>query len=154
MLRFAKKCEGGLTIRKEPLKMGEIPQKKGVSKVKLLLQIGLVFGIYWISQCIESILPYPFPASVISLLLVLVLLLLRVIKLEQVREKADFLMGNLGFFFVPASVGLINYVDVIRESAVAFFVICAVSTVVTFAVTAWAVQLTCHLMEKRKEGKK
>ena len=133
--------------------MGEIPQKKGVSKVKLLLQIGLVFGIYWISQCIESILPFPFPASVISLLLVLVLLLLRVIKLEQVREKADFLMGNLGFFFIPVSVSFMNYVDVIKETAVAFFVICVVSTVLTFAATAYTVQLVCRLMDKRKGEK-
>jgi len=104
--------------------------------VKLLLQIGLIFGIYWISQCIESILPFPFPASVISLLLVLVLLLLRVIKLEHVREKANFLMGDLGFFFLPAAVGLINYVDMLRESLVPFLTICVVSTVATFAVTA------------------
>ena len=121
--------------------------------MKLLLQIGLIFGIYWISQCIESILPFPFPASVISLLLVLVLLLLRVIKLEHVREKANFLMGDLGFFVLPAAVGLIDYVDMLRESLVPFLTICVVSTVATFAVTAWTVQLTCHLMEKRKEDK-
>ena len=134
--------------------MGRNSAKKGVIKVKLLLQIGLIFGIFWISQCIESILPFPFPASVISLLLVLLLLLFRIIKLEHVREKADFLMGNLGFFFVPASVGLINYVDVVRESLVPFLTISVVSTVATFAVTAWTVQLTCRLMEKRKEGRK
>ena len=42
--------------------------------MKLLIQIGIVLGIYWISEGIEAILPFPFPASVISLLLVLVLL--------------------------------------------------------------------------------
>lgn len=48
--------------------------------------------MYWISQCIESILPVPFPASVISLLL---LLILRVVKVEHIREKADFLLSSL-----------------------------------------------------------
>lgn len=122
--------------------------------MKLLLQIGIVFGIYWISQCIESILPFPFPASVISLLLLLVLLVVRVVKVDQVREKADFLLGNLAFFFVPAVAGLMNYVDVIKESAVAFFVICIVSTILTFAATAAAVQITIRLIEKRKGAKK
>jgi putative effector of murein hydrolase LrgA (UPF0299 family) len=71
--------------------------------LKILLQIGVVFGIYWVSQGIEAVLPVPFPASVISLILLLALLLLRVIKIEQIQEKADFLLGNLNFFFVPAA---------------------------------------------------
>ncbi len=118
--------------------------------MKILVQIGIVFGLYWLSQGIEQALPFSFPASVISLLLLLVLLVLRVIKLEHVREKADFLLGNLTFFFIPVSVSIINYIDVIRENAVAFLVICIVSTVLTFGATAWAVQLTCRLLNKRK----
>lgn len=122
--------------------------------MKILIQIGIVFVLYWVSQGIEQILPFPFPSSVISLLLLLVLLVLRVIKLGQVREKADFLLGNLAFFFIPVSVSIMNYIDVIRKNAVAFLVICIVSTVLTFGATAWAVQLTCRLLNKRKGGKR
>ena len=122
--------------------------------MKILLQIGIVFGIYWVSQCIESVLPFPFPASVISLLLLLLLLVLRVIKVDHIREKADFLLGNLGFFFVPVSVSIMNYVDVVWENAAAFFTICVVSMVLTFAATAGTVTLTRRLLEKRREAKK
>ena len=121
--------------------------------MKLLIQIGIVLGLYWIAEGIEAILPFPFPDSVISLLLVLLLLGLRVLKEEQIREKADFLLGNLGFFFLPVISSLINYVEVIWENAAAFITICIVSTVVTYLATAGAVRLTCRLMEKRKEGK-
>ena len=121
--------------------------------MKLLIQIGIVLGLYWIAEGIEAILPFPFPASVISLLLVLLLLGLRVLKEEQIREKADFLLGNLGFFFLPVISSLINYVEVIWENAAAFITICIVSTVVTYLATAGAVRLTCRLMDKRKEGK-
>ena len=89
----------------------------------------------------------------ISLLLLLVLLILRVVKVEQVKEKADFLLGNLAFFFVPAVAGLMNYIDVLKENMVAFLVICVVSTMLTFAATAYAVQFTVRLMEKRKGAK-
>lgn len=122
--------------------------------MKIITQIGIIFGVYWLSQCIEHILPFPFPASVISLLLLLALLMIRVIKVEQIKEKADFLLGNLAFFFVPAVAGVMNYVDVLKESIVPFLVICVVSTVLTFGAAAWAVQLTCRLMEKRKEAQK
>ena len=122
--------------------------------MKILLQIGIVFGLYLLSQCIEAALPFPFPASVISLLLLLILLALKVVKVDHIREKADFLLGNLSFFFVPVSVSFMNYVDVVRDNAAAFFTICVVSTVLCFAVTAWTVQLTSRLLEKRKGAAK
>lgn len=122
--------------------------------MKILLQIGVVFGLYWVSQCIEAVLPFPFPASVISLLLLLLLLFLKVIKVEHIREKADFLLNNLGFFFVPVSVSFMNYVDVVSQNAAAFFSICVVSTILTFAATVGAVRLTCRLMERGKGGRK
>ncbi len=120
--------------------------------MKILLQIGVVFGVYWVSQCIEAVLPFPFPASVISLLVLLVLLTAGVVKVDHVREKSDFLLGNLGFFFVPVSVGIINYAGVIWENAAAFLTICVVSTVLTYGATAGAVRLTRRLLEKRGGG--
>lgn len=115
--------------------------------MKILLQVALVFGIYWVSQGIEAILPVAFPASVISLLLLLVLLLTGIVKMDHVREKSDFLLGNLGFFFIPVSVSIINYVDLIWQNAAAFLTVCVVSMVLTYGATAWAVHLTRRLME-------
>lgn len=120
--------------------------------MKILLQIALLFGVYWVSVGIERILPFTFPASVIGLLLLLVLLLLRVVKLKHLQEKADFVLGNLSFFFIPASAGIMNYWDVIRDNAAAFLIICVVSTVLTFAVTVWTVQLVCRLLARRREA--
>ena len=118
--------------------------------LKLLLQIGVVCGVYWFSQCVEHVLPFPFPASVISLLLLLVLLLVRVLKAEHIQNVADFLTGNMSFFFLPATVSIMNYMDTIRENAAAFFTICVVSMLTTFAATAGTVTLTRRLLEKRK----
>ena len=118
--------------------------------MKLLLQIGVVCGVYWISQCIEHILPFPFPASVISLLLLL-LLLVKVVKAGHIQNVADFLTGNMGFFFLPATVSIMNYVDTIFENAAAFFIICVVSMITTFAATAGTVVLTRRLLGKGKE---
>jgi holin-like protein len=119
--------------------------------MKLLLQIGVIFGLFWLSQGIEKVLPFSFPASVISMILLLVLLCTGVIKLKHIHETTDFVLTNLAFFFVPVTVTIVNYVDLIMENGVAFLVICVVSTVVTFAATAWAVQLTNRLMNRNKE---
>ena len=65
----------------------------------------------------------------------LALSLARVIKTEHIREKSDYLLGNLPFFFIPASVSIINYADVLRENLLALVVVCAVSLIATFAAT-------------------
>ena len=128
--------------------------RRDVYCLKLLIQIGIIFGLYWVSQGVEAILPFPFPASVISMLVLLALLVSKGLKVERVREVADFAMGNLSFFFVPVVVSVMNYVDILAEKAVALLVICLVSTVLTFGVTAWVVQLTCRAMNRRKGERK
>ena len=57
--------------------------------MKILLQIGVIFGIYWLSQGIEMILPFPFPASVISLIVLLLLLSFKVIKQHATGFEED-----------------------------------------------------------------
>lgn len=117
---------------------------------KIGLQMGIIFGLYWLCQMIESVLPFSFPASVIALIVLLVLLMTKILKPEHIRETADFMQAGIAFFLIPVMVGLVNYVDVIAQNAVAFCVICLVSTVLTFAAVAWTVQITCRLMNKKK----
>ena len=119
--------------------------------VKIICQIAIIFTICWISQIVEAVLPFPFPASVIGMVLLLILLLVRALKVDHIREKSDFLLSNMAFFFIPAGVSIINYFDILAGSLVPLLVICLVCTLLTFAVTAWAVQLTRHLMDRRKK---
>lgn len=118
--------------------------------MKLLGQIGIIFGICWVSQCIEGALPFALPASIIGMVMLLALLALRVVKAEHIREKSDFLLANLPFFFIPAAVSIMNYVDVLKSSLPALLVVCTLSMLATFAATVWAVRLTCRVLERRR----
>ena len=118
--------------------------------MKILCQVGVIFGVCWVSQVLESLLPFAFPASVIGMVLLSLLLAVRVLRVEHIQEKSDFLLANMAFFFLPAGVSIMNYFDLLRSSAVALVVICLVTTVVTFAATAWSIRLTLRLLERRK----
>ena len=119
--------------------------------LKILTQVGIIFGICWLSQCIEQALPFTMPASIIGMVLLLALLVLRVVKTEHIQEKSDLLLANLPFFFVPAVVSIMKYTDVLRNNLVALVVICVVSMVITFAATVLAVRLTIRLMNGGKK---
>ena len=117
--------------------------------MKILKQVGILFGLCWVGLYIEKLLPIPFPSGVIALILLLALLIARAGRVEHVQEKSDFLLGNLPFFFIPAATGIMRYKELLLGNGVAILVICAVSLVTTFAATAWAVQLTMKLIDRR-----
>lgn len=122
--------------------------------MKIIKQIGVIFSICWIAQILESALPFDFPASVIGMILLFLLLTGGLLKVDHIREKSDFLLSNMAFFFIPAGVSIINYFDVLKGCVLQLVVICAVSTVVTFAVTAYSMKLVLWLMgRKKKDGR-
>lgn len=117
--------------------------------MKLLSQIGIVFGICLVSMGIEAILPFSFPASVIGMIVTFILLLLKILKLEHIKTFSDFLLGNMAFLFVPAGVNIINYLSVLVDNILPLLVVCVVSTILTFGATAYSIKLTMYLMKKR-----
>ena len=119
--------------------------------MKIIRQIGIIFTVCWLSILVEKVLPFAFPASVIGMILLSICLLTGVLKIEHIQEKADFLLENMAFFFVPAGVSIINYFDVLESTWIQLVVICVISTVVTFAVTAWSVKLTIRLLSRLRE---
>lgn len=120
-------------------------------RLKIIKQIGIIFTVCWLSQVLAAVLPFDFPASVIGMIVLFLCLMTGLLKIEHIQEKADFLLGNMAFFFVPAGVSILNYFDVLKESLVPFLVICIVSTIVTFAVTAYSVKLVMKWMSGRKK---
>lgn len=118
----------------------------------IFVQIGIIFGICWFSQWIEQLLPFAFPATVIGLILSFFALLFQFLKIKDIQKVSSFLQGNMAIFFVPAGVNIMNYLDILAENAISLVIICVVSTVVTFAVTAYSIKFTLQLMNRRKKS--
>ena len=73
--------------------------------------------------------------------MIFAILQVKAVKLRQVEGMANFLVKNFGFFFVPAAVSLMLYLDIICAQWVPILVASAVSTVVVMVVTGWIHQL-------------
>ena len=66
---------------------------------------------------------------------------LKWIRLRWVEGIANFLVKNLGFFFIPPGVALMLHLNVIKAQLMPIVVASAVSTVVVIVVTGWIHQL-------------
>ena len=76
------------------------------------------------------------PGSVIGMILLFAALCGKVVKPETVRPVARFLTDNMGLFFLPAGVGIVNAMDILSQSWQAVLTACAVSTVAVIVTVA------------------
>ncbi len=121
--------------------------------MKIILQIGVVLAICLLGEGISLLLPIPFPGSVIAMILLFLLLLSGLLRPEHIRQKSDFLLQNMAFFFIPAGVGIVEYAEDLLPFLLPLLLICVITTVLTFAASALTAKLVIHLQEKSHTGK-
>lgn len=122
--------------------------------MKYMMQIGIIATISFIAELLHFFLPFPIPASVYGMVILFVLLCLKVIKLPQVENVADWMLSVMPIFFITPSVGLIKSFDSIKGQVIPLVFICFISTVIVTALTGLVAQGIIRLQKKRKEGKK
>ncbi|MFT4158521.1 MULTISPECIES: CidA/LrgA family protein [Shinella] len=64
---------------------------------------------------------------------------------RQTVDTSRAILANLGILFVPAGVGIIQHLDLIRDRGFALLAIVLLSTVITLAVTVWVFILVKRL---------
>ena len=119
--------------------------------MKLFKQLTIVFLICMAGEVVAAVLPFPFPAAVVALLIMLGLFISGVLKPESVQELAEYLLANMAFLFVPSGVAILDEYASIQGNVLQLLIVMVVSLVITFAVTAYTVTGVIHLMERRKK---
>ena len=129
-------------------------EHKGWIVMRVLRQISLIFLICLLCEWVASLLPFPFPGSVLSMLVLFLLFALKWLKPDDIKETSGLLLGNMMLVFLPSFVSIMNYFDVLKHIAVQFILIVVVSTMVTFLVGGAVVSLVSRLQDRIRSGKK
>lgn len=111
----------------------------------MILQCAILFGCLALGEFIVYLTGIKLPSSIIGMLLLTLFLKTKLVKLEWVQGISDFLVRNLGFFFVPPGVALMLYFEVIKDEFWAIAVATVVSTLLVLVTTGWVHQLTRRL---------
>ena len=121
--------------------------------MKYVRQFWIILLISAMGEALHVLIPLPVPASVYGLVIMLIALGTHIIRLEQVKEAAEFLIEIMPVMFIPAAVGLLNAWDVLRPVVVPVVVVTVVTTVLVMGVTGQVTQRVIRWERKRKEGK-
>ena len=109
----------------------------------MIRQCAILFGCLALGELIVYLTGIKLPSrlSIIGMLLLTLFLKLGWIKLQWVQGLSDFLVANLGFFFVPPGVALMLYFDVIAAEFWPIVIATIVSTALVLVVTGWVHQI-------------
>lgn len=120
----------------------------------MIRQLAILFGCLALGELIITLTHIPLPSSILGMLLLTLLLKLKVIRLEWVRSISDFLVTNIGFFFVPPGVAIMLYFDIIKAQFVPIVTASVVSTVLVLAITGWVHQIYGRTVKNEKNSNK
>lgn len=108
----------------------------------MIRQCAILFGCLALGELIVFLTGIKLPSSIIGMLLLTLFLKIGWIKLQWVQGMSNFLVANIGFFFVPPGVALMLYFDIISAEFWPIIISTFISTFLVLIVTGWIHQLT------------
>ncbi len=104
-------------------------------------QFFIIFGCLALGEFLIWITGIEFPSSIIGMLLLTFFLKTGWVKMSWVKHLSQFLIGNLGFFFVPPGISILLYLDVIESHFLPIAMATIVSTILVLVVTGHTHQM-------------
>ena len=121
--------------------------------MKVFKQLTLIIAFSLLGVLISYLLSLAkinFPGSLIGMVLLFLFLLIGLVKVRSVDEVSKFFIDNMGIFFVPGAVLILNKLELISEIWWKLTIIILVAFVVSFTATYFSVKLTLYLQNKRQ----
>jgi len=118
--------------------------------MKSAKQFGIILIVTFVGEILRFLIPLPIPASIYGLIIMLFVLKTGIVKLEQVRNVAGFLIEIMPLMFIPAAVGIIVSWESLKDIYVPIIIITITTTIIVMVVTGRVTQFTIRL-GKRKE---
>lgn len=115
--------------------------------MKYLRQLLIVAGIYFAGEAVHSFFKLPIPGTVIGMLLLFAALYTNIIKKEALEDVSEFLISHMSFLFVPAGVGLITVLGLVKDRWIEISAVVFISTIVVFITTAFTVKILRVVMK-------
>lgn len=109
-------------------------------KLKLFREALIILGIYLAGEFLSTSLHLPIPGNILGMIILFVLLCTKVVKVENISNVTNFLLEHLAFFFIPAGVGLMASMGIIKSTWWQLLVVCLSTTVIIIGTTGIVVQ--------------
>lgn len=120
--------------------------EEGTGIMKYVKQFMIIMLFSFLGELLHGLLPFPVPASIYGLILLFVALCIGMIKEEQIKETADFLVEIMPVLFIPAGVGLMTRWEALKKLLLPLILVITLGTFFTMVVTG---KVTDGILKKK-----
>lgn len=121
--------------------------------MKIFKQLILIIAFSLLGVLISYLLSLAkinFPGSLIGMILLFIFLLFNLIRVDSIDQVSKFFIDNMGIFFVPGAILILNKLEVVSEIWWKLTIIILGAFVISFTATYFSVKLTLYLQNKKK----
>ncbi len=116
----------------------------------MLGSLALLLIFQLVGEVLAKALSLPIPGPVLGMLLLLIALIIRGQLSTDLKITAQTLLSNLSLFFVPAGVGVILHINLLKNEWLSLSLVLIFSTLITMLITALVMTfLLKHLTSKK-----
>ena len=119
--------------------------------IRTIAQIAILWVFYYIGVLIVEWTNIFIPPSIIGLVLLWALLMLNIINVKLIQDGASFLIAFLTLFFIPSTVGVVEYPELLTVSGLLLVLAVFVSTVMVIILTGKVSQFIERKEQEVKE---
>lgn len=101
----------------------------------LIRYLSIIFGCLALGELLVFVTGVSFPSSIIGMFFLTLFLHLGWVKLQWVKAISDILLANLGLFFVPPTIAIMAYFDLIASNFWSIFIAIICSTIFVIVIT-------------------
>ncbi|WP_419961493.1 CidA/LrgA family protein [Psychrobacillus sp. BM2] len=116
-----------------------------VKITRTVFQVIILYLFSFIGSWIVQSLSLQFPGSIIGLLLLFTCLYFKIIPVELIKDGVGFLLTFLALFFIPATVGIMDYPELLSWAGLGMILSIVISTIITIIITG----KICEYLERK-----
>ncbi|GIO35349.1 holin-like protein CidA [Paenibacillus antibioticophila] len=116
---------------------------------KIVLQVILLILFTLAMNALAQWLHLPIPGTILGIIVLFLLLKLNIVKLDWIEAGASWLLAELLLFFIPAAVGIMEYIPMLQNNGIQILIVVLSSTVIVMVSSG----LIATRISRRKERK-
>ncbi len=126
-------------------------QQLGVKFLRIIAQVCALYLLSELGKWIMATLHIKFPGSIVGLFILFILLYTKVIPEKWIASGAQILLAYMTLFFIPVTVGIIGYPELLSWKGLIIIGIIFVSTILSIISAGKTTQIVEKYIEKQCE---
>lgn len=122
-----------------------------VGVFRIITHIFFLYALLLIGNFLQEVFHLFIPGSVIGMLLLFLLLKMGIIKIKWMEEGTSLLLRHLTLFFIPVTIGFMEYLELFRGKGIFLLLITVISTALVMGVGGAVSEQLAHGKETQHE---